>query len=276
VNDIRRDRVLILENDDFALEMYARHLKRAGFQPTQASGLLPAFDALERELFSVCVVDLNLDDPRTHGTYEGSKLLYACAELDEGTNCVIASGQDSPSTASELTKRYSPYTYIEKGQLSGGVEILISAVRSAAEAADLDRNLSSENIYSQLFGQRGQDSFIAESRIVQFLSPKGGSATLRRSASFALAPLLPLREATGGSAFWHTDPESGVASKEFWSKGLGRGLELSLSRVEFPDVPDLLFKGAGSGFYAAAREVTRERSAFEGLLPASVRGVAGL
>jgi ActR/RegA family two-component response regulator len=263
-------RVLILENDLLAGEMYASDFARHGLVPRSASTLSDAFDLLESELFSAAVVDLMLDDPHIHNTYDGEYALEACALLNEGTQCIIASAQDKKQIAARLGKKYGPFEYLDKEDIARDPALLTEAVLAATETFVPDTFTIASSVFLQLFGAAGVDSEINETNVVTVLEHPGRAQTFCRSASFALAPVLPLIPPTGSPATWAI--ANGVCQKAFWSKGLGRSVEVVVSRTLDHDLAATALHAAeAQGTHFLVVSSTRARGEFGGRLPQHLR-----
>ncbi|MEZ5204392.1 MAG: hypothetical protein R2701_08430 [Acidimicrobiales bacterium] len=267
-------RVLVLENIEDNLDLYVRRLRRAGFDVEGRTNLADALDAIDERTFAVCVIDLMLDDPRTHGTYDGAHLLAGAAHLNEGTSCIILSGQDRPGVAADLVLAYPVHSYVEKGSLSEqGSAVLVEAVQRAADDANLAVNAEANSVWIQMYGGAGVDSTIAETNLSGFLKPRGGISALKRSFALALDPLLPLFGRVAPSSRWDIDPSTGVASKDFWSKGLGLGVQVLVSASDIDEPRDgEAYRNSSNGLTFVAVELPdQDRHEFSGTLPAELR-----
>ena len=266
-------RVLVLENLANLLDNYAYFLRDAGFEVYEAATLREANDHLDRLTFAACVVDLMLDDPVVHDTYEGTRLLDACEALAEGTQCLILSANPQPELAASLALRYKPVGYVNKAEVaSGGARVLVGAVENACAVARETQKVVTKEIYPQLFGRGGEDSSIAEAKFVGELAPRGGAPVFERSAALVLRPLLPLFPTVRGGHAWRRVEGVGL-QKAFWSKGLGEAITLTASRERDPSpVTDPLFQAETVGVrFVAERAADRDREEFTGRLPVSLQ-----
>jgi CheY-like chemotaxis protein len=271
VND-SSGRVLVLENVTEMLELYEVHLRRAGLEVKAVTTLDDAFAELDSRLYSVAVIDLMLNDPIDHGTYDGAHILDACAALNEGTQCIILSAQDSPKVAARLALRYVPFRYIEKAELIGGVSILIEAVREAQAVALESARALPDAIYVQLFGRSGEDSAVSESNLLRELRPAGGPLAFRRAAALSLAPLLPIFPEIQKPSRWDRDSESGVFAKTFWSKGRGLPVLVRIGKsvASAGQATEILRRQAVGLEFVVAGVDSLTRGQFTGSLPESI------
>lgn len=265
-------RVLVLENRERTLDIYVRQLRAAGFEAEGHQTLDGALEALDERLFGVCVVDLMLDDPHSHDSHDGTHLLVAAAALDEGTQCIILSGQDRPEVAASIVSRVPVHSYIEKGTYSQkGPHVLEQGVVAAMRDVPADANSSVSKVWAQMYGASGVDSSIAETNLTAFLSPKGGVSVLKRAFGFGLLPLLPLHGRIPSASPWTLDQATHVASKSFWSKGLGHAVRVTVSSNGVSEQPGEIHRAehADLTFVAAIGEGRRDQ--FAGMLPNGLR-----
>lgn len=215
-------RVLVLENDSKQLDNYRRRLEREGFAVDASQDLGEAIDLAERRVFSAAVVDLMLEDPVRHDTYDGTLLLRALREIGDGTQAVVVSAQDDTELAWELQSEYPAFSYVRKSRLvREGFGLLVDRVTQAVAAVDPESFTSNDSLYIQLFGRHGEYSHFDENQMAAFFRPRGGPLLFRKELGLTLRALLPLCAPCTAAQVWAYDHPHGRATQSFWSKGLG-------------------------------------------------------
>ncbi|HEX6925975.1 MAG TPA: sigma-54 dependent transcriptional regulator [Longimicrobiaceae bacterium] len=150
-----RGRLLLIEDDESARRFVVFVLERAGYSVEVSATGMEALRALERELFDVVLLDVNLPD------VGGLDVLAAGRSLQTDCQFIMVTGDDAADTAVEAMK-LGAFDYITKPV---GADVLLLTVEKAQRDTQLRREVT------QLRRQ------VAESRKTRII---GKSAALRR------------------------------------------------------------------------------------------------
>jgi DNA-binding NtrC family response regulator len=155
VNESPRARLLLTEDDESARRFIVYVLQNAGYSVEVAVTGMDALKALDRELFDVVLLDVNLPD------VGGLDVLAAGRSLQTDGQFIMVTGDDVAETAVEAMK-LGAFDYITKPV---SADVLLLTVEKALRDSELRREVA------QLRRQ------VAESRKTRII---GRSAALRR------------------------------------------------------------------------------------------------
>ncbi len=231
-------RIVVVENLEGLRTQYIIGLEMAGFEANGAASLQEALDLIKIKTFHVALVDLMLNDPHDT-TMQGLEVLEKLCALNEGTQAIVISGQDSPGIAVDAITEYQAAKYIPKSKiLNEGMDFLINEVSHLAEATELRKYGDGDSIISVLAGATEQlvwtDSFL------RTLKPKNGFTGLKNFFTQFCEPVVPLMSPQEASSPLLFDKEQRFANGRFWSKGLGLPLELVVCRAD--EAAELLYQ----------------------------------
>jgi ActR/RegA family two-component response regulator len=226
-----KQRILVVENIDSLKKQYVTGLEFADFVVDSAANLQESLDLVEARTFHVALVDLMLDDPEEKTTMEGLEILKKLQTLGEGTQAIVISGQESPGTAAGTVTDYGAIKYIQKSDiLNKGMEYLIKEVSQLAASTKLKKYGDSDNIVSVLAG--ANNPVVWADPLLRILKPKDGFKGLNNFLTQFCEPMAPLMPERDVSPPLTIDKESRFANGRFWSKGLGRPVELVICRAK--------------------------------------------
>lgn len=232
-------KVLIVEDDDYLLNKYAEILVSAGYQVDKSKNLSEALRQIDVKTYHVALVDLQLDENSRKS--DGLKVLKRFHELDEGTKTIVCSAQSSPNVVVEAYEQYGVDKYIVKPNnegepirsdgfiKKGGLvpDQIINPVNTAFSNC-LIRHYGDAGLAARfLAGPENLDGWVF--RCLTELGPADGAAGLYSFLLEFLEPLTPLMP--DKSAATPVRIEEGELHGDFWSKGIGVAVSISISRA---------------------------------------------
>lgn len=223
------DRILVVDDDlswQALLLESIEGISRPGLPPCapRVVGSYAEADALlDRQHFHLAFVDLRLREEARE--LEGKKLVQKIVELDEGTSVVIATGHADVSTAITALKEWKVLDFILKDAWDPGK--VAHLVKIGIPLARERYRLRFESAIECLRGEQSIYAWVA--RVLEAVSAeRDASGAERRLGDFlnglmeGLYPVLPHRQDQGA----RIDAASRVVSARFWSKALGRAIEV--------------------------------------------------
>ncbi|MCB0208827.1 MAG: response regulator [Anaerolineae bacterium] len=225
-----KKRILVVENLEGLRTQYTIGLEMADFEVDSVSNLQEALDIIDAKTFHVALVDLMLNDP--HDTVmQGLDILEKLRAVNEGTQAIVISGQKEPGTAVDTITEYQAADYIPKAQiLNEGMGFLIKEVSQLAASTELKKFGNYKSIVSVMAGGTKSEVVWADS-LLRILKPKNGFIGLQNFLTQFCEPMLPLLPQKETSPPFLVHKEQRFANGKFWSKGLGKPLELVICRA---------------------------------------------
>ncbi len=258
------DRILVVDDDPSWQELLCESIaavEMPGPRTVRVAGSFAEADALlDRQHFHLAFVDLRLREEERE--LEGKKIVRKIVELDEGTSVVIVTGHADVSTAITALKEWKVLDFILKDAWDAekvallvrtGIPVARAAYRSRYESA-IDLLRGEQEILpwiAHVLKAAAPDAQIArpDRRLGDFLNELLGG----------FYPLLPERERRGATV----DPAAGVAAARFWSKALGRPIDVRFGRRQ---TIAKAVDGLGRGFAAVERSIDDTGLGIQGLV----------
>ncbi len=228
---IFKQRILVVENEDDLRTQYATGLDLADFEVDSAENLQAALDLIEAKTFHVALVDLMLTDSDT--TMDGLEVLKNLQTLGEGTKAIVLSGQDNPGTAADTITEYQAVKYIPKSKIiAKGMKYLIEEISQLATSADLKKYGDAGSSIFSVLARGVENELVWTDSLLRILEPTKRYTGLKKFLTKFCEPMVPLMPKKGSSPPLTFYKEQRFANGKFWSKGLGRPLELVVCRAD--------------------------------------------
>lgn len=217
-------RVLAIEDDKDLLETYSDIISEEGYQVDIAENLDTAVSKIRCNTYHVAIVDLQLDN-FDDSNRDGVKIIKYFHELNEGTQTVVVSGQDTPEVFVEIYEAYGITQYLIKKPTTSPNEI-VSAVDSAYNKCVIREFGASDSITKFLSG--GKNVLQWEHKCLSLLQPSGGVNGLYSFLKDLITPYTPLLPIQDAIVPMDIDTNDQCLKGEFWSKGIGMPISISI------------------------------------------------
>jgi len=106
-------KALVVEDEqDWREDAFRENLEEAGYRVTVTSNYNEAVTALDRQLFDLVVIDINLTGQR--GNQDGIRVLERMISIGHKTKAIVVSGSGTRAMAEENVKRFEPIAFLDK------------------------------------------------------------------------------------------------------------------------------------------------------------------
>jgi len=233
-----RGKVLVVDDREESLAVFAMTIARAGFEVDTATSLSAALEKIRAVTYDIAVVDIDLVGDGNNE--DGIEILDFINNIGEGTLGIVlsAAGMDKPQLVADMLQVHRAFRFVAKMALvkPGGSRLLVDAVEAALGERVIQYYGRRDNILNLLSAEEGEGWI---DRLIEGLSPKAGYQGLRRFLEELFEGFLPIlapRDLIAASpdrrsGAWLTEEGSGGFAGQFWSKGQGTAIEVFICRV---------------------------------------------
>lgn len=245
----KRDKILVVEDEESARDTLAAVLEREGVRVEACGNLASARAAMEAMRFDAALVDIMLAGRHDRSNRDGVEVLRLIQEAGEGTKALVLSGHDDHDLVGDLWQKYGAYGYVSKGRArKEGLDFLLEKIRGAVKASVAPIQTRDWNALLRSLAPGETDLGIAD-EILRKCSFSGGLPVLRDGLLAACRWLVPLI-ARGKGLVEHGNAP-GLFAGDYWSRGQGCAVQLVLNgtNVDTAEVDRLFPAGADAPMY---------------------------
>jgi|GEM_PF-5609907 len=223
----RNHRILMIDDDEKLTAVYSRQLRAAAYDVHVVNDASAAVRALQERAYDLAIVDMNLTgSPHDHSG--GEAILAFLKTLNEPIAVVVLTSEEDPQFSADLVQDWGISRFVSKGTITRqGLSPLFAAVEMAlASSATAERKKRPE-LLRTMMGSESEAFWV--DMALRALSPDGGYPGLKSFLDGflgALMPLLPIAHIK--SPPLHASEGGTKLEGSFWSKGVGRPVQISL------------------------------------------------
>ncbi|MCP4535568.1 MAG: response regulator [Chloroflexi bacterium] len=105
--------VLVVEDEEYWREdVFREELEGAGYQVETSSSYGEAVAALDRRIFDLLVIDVNLTGQ--NGNQDGIRVLEQMVSLGHKSKAIVVSGSRTRAMAEQSVKKFQPIAFLDK------------------------------------------------------------------------------------------------------------------------------------------------------------------
>lgn len=105
--------ILVVEDEEYWREdVFREELEEAGYQVETSSCYNEAIAALDRRVFDLLVIDVNLTGQ--NGNQDGIRVLERMVLLGHESKVIVVSGSRTRAMAKENVKKFQPIAFLDK------------------------------------------------------------------------------------------------------------------------------------------------------------------
>src|SRR5688500_9024008 len=131
----RRQKILVVEDEEPARLIYAAFLKRLGVRVETCGSLQDATAAIGALRFDLALVDIMLAGPQDRANRDGIDVLKQIKAAREGTKTLVLSGQSDPDLVAEIWREHGADGYISKERAERESAYFLTTVKETLAAS---------------------------------------------------------------------------------------------------------------------------------------------
>ncbi len=109
----KKRHILVVEDEEYWREdVFREELERSGYQVETSSSYSEAIAALDRRVFDLLVIDVNLTGQ--NGNQDGIRVLERMVSLGHKSKVIVVSGSRTRAMAKENVKKFRPIAFLDK------------------------------------------------------------------------------------------------------------------------------------------------------------------
>jgi CheY-like chemotaxis protein len=230
----KKKRILLVEDIKSTRETFQSSLELDGYDVTTAGNLKEALAIIQRKNFHVALVDIMLDGEKKTANRDGVEVIKQIHRLNEGTQVIPLTGQDSRTFVSDSYTELGVADFIDKiqGIKAHGWKYAQKKIELAMSRSEIDDAPSWDDLMKNFLLPKEEPLFVDH---VARATDGAPFDLLRRTLCSAVRQFQPLIGEVGAVQAFHLDKARNEVIGRFWSKSHGCGVEFVIRKPTTTD-----------------------------------------